>query len=102
MNKLFVAQAAKEQADRLAEAARMFGVSSSSLKFEGCQLLTYPFISGSAYVDRVLENGLILSSKQTVVWGECTKRVTCGVGQLVSFEGYLKEGYVHASGIDLL
>ena len=64
--------------------------------------MAYPFISGSAYVDRVLENGIVLSSKQTVVWGECTKRAACKVGQLVSFEGYLKGGYVHACGIDLL
>ena len=42
--------------------------------------------------------GYRLSSNTTLLYGGCTdqEKVRCEPGELIEYEGYLREGYIHA------
>ena len=102
MNNLFVAQARKEQADKAtaivrAQSSRLPAEDSTSTYiFSGCNQLAYPTISGSALISEANKVGYQLSSGNTLVFGDCTQRdVSVRRGDIISYSGYLKDGYVH-------
>jgi hypothetical protein len=102
MNTLYVAQAAKEEADRLLQMARMFEAPSSNAVFAGCSQPAYPSVSGSARISELLKDSALLDSGQAMLWGSCTKRDDCSVGDMVSFTGFLKDGRIHLSQLHAL
>jgi len=60
--------------------------------------LAYPSISGTAVVASANNLGFSLNSGHTLLFGDCTqKAVSCGAGDVISYSGYLKDGYIHAS-----
>ena len=78
MNNLFVAQAAKAQADKAiltvsAQSAQLPPSSSASL-FSGCDGGSYPLISGSACITSISEKAFSLSSGYVILFGDCSKR----------------------------
>lgn len=102
MNNLFVAQARKEQADKAtaivrAQSSRLPAENSTSTYiFSGCNQQAYPTIAGSALISEANRVGYQLSSGNTLVFGDCTQRdVSVKKGDIISYNGYLKDGYVH-------
>ena len=101
MNNLFVAQARKEQADK---ATAIVQAQSSSLPandststyiFSGCDQQAYPSIAGSALINDSNKVGYQLSSGNTLVFGDCTQKdASVKKGDIISYNGYLKDGYV--------
>jgi hypothetical protein len=62
-----------------------------SYTFGGCDQGAYPTVAGTAQVSAVNSFGYRLSSRQVVVFGECTQIVEAfKVGEVISFVGYLK------------
>ena len=97
-NDLFVAQAAKEQADKATAVVSMQSATlpknqSSASKFGGCDPMAHPTMIGSGLVQEVNIFGMVLHSGQVVLSGACTARSeNYSVGDLVSYSGYLKSG----------
>jgi hypothetical protein len=103
LNNLYVAQARKEQADKATQIVRAQSSvlpaddSTSTYIFAGCEQQAYPTIAGSASVNIANKIGYQLSSGNTLVFGSCTQRdVSVKTGDIISYNGYLKDGYVHA------
>ncbi len=103
-NNLFVAQASKEQADKATQIVRAQSSvlptddSTSTYIFAGCEQQAYPTIAGSAIVNDKSKYGYQLSSGNVLVFGSCTKRVgDCEKGDVISYKGYIKDGYVHCT-----
>ena len=104
LNNLYVAQARKEQADKATSIVRVQSSalpaenSTSTYIFAGCTQQAYPTISGSATVEQANGLGYRLSTGSTLLFGDCTEReVACGKGDVITYEGYIKNGYVHAT-----
>lgn len=100
---MFVAQSGKEQADKATAIVRTQSSilpaadSQSTYIFGGCVQNAYPTIAGSARIDRSNKLGYSLSSGNTLLFGDCTTRdLTCRDGDIINYEGYIKDGYVHA------
>lgn len=76
MNNLFVAQAAKEQADKATNliSAQASSTNSKPITFGGCDAQTYPTIFGTSYVTSVDPSSLALSSGAIILRGPCTKQ----------------------------
>lgn len=117
LNKLYVAQARKETADRasaiaLAEGSlsdHNTGYSNSSIgqtsstvtaAFAGCDAQVYPPISGRVKVTQKLANGYVVATGQQVLFGACTKHTACNVGDTLSYNGFLVNGIVNAQRIE--
>ena len=100
LNNLYVAQARKEQADKSTNIVRMQTATlpeeESTHIFAGCVQNAYPTISGSAIVSRANGSGYALNSGNVLVFGDCTHKELVVVGDLIDYEGYIKDGYVHA------
>lgn len=104
LNNLFVSQARKEQADKATAIVKTQSStlpaadSTSTYIFAGCVQQAYPTISGSARIDDSNTLGYRLSSGNTLLFGECTqKEISCQNGDIISYDGYIKDGYVHAT-----
>jgi chromosome segregation ATPase len=103
-NNLFVAQARKEQADKATEIVRVQSSalpaddSTSTYIFAGCEQQAYPSIGGSAQINDSNKYGYQLSSGHTLVFGGCTKADnSVRKGDLITYYGYIKNGYVHCT-----
>jgi len=103
-NNLFVAQAKKEQADKATAIIKSQSTalpaagSNSTYIFAGCNQLAYPSISGTAAIATANKLGFSLNSGHTLLFGDCTQKdISCGNGDVISYVGYLKDGYVHAT-----
>ena len=100
LNNLYVAQARKEQADKSTNIVRMQTATlpeeESTHIFAGCVQNAYPTISGSAIVSRANGSGYALNSGSVLVFGDCTHKELVVVGDLIQYEGYIKDGYIHA------
>lgn len=93
-NVLYVAQAAKAAADKsiaiiIAQGNTEFADSNSTYIFKGCNNYAYPSMSGTARVKSVIPNGFKTSGGHTLIWGECTKKSTASIGDLIYYEGSL-------------
>lgn len=93
-NKLFVAQAAKAAADKslaiiIAQGNAELATSNSTYIFKGCNTYAYPSMSGTARIQGVVPNGFKTSGGHTLIWGECTKKSTANIGDLIYYEGSL-------------
>ena len=53
-------------------------------------------MSGSATVTQKFKNGVTLNSGHKLLWGKCTKSVPTEVGDLIFYDGYLKDGCINA------
>ena len=118
LNKLYIAQARKETADRasaiaLAEGSSSdhntgysnttFGQTSSPITvgvFGGCNAQVYPPISGTVKVTQKIANGYVISTGHQVLYGPCTKHTACNVGDTLSYNGFLVNGIVNAQRIE--
>lgn len=100
LNNLYVAQARKEQADKSTNIVRMQTATlpeeESTHIFAGCIQQAYPTISGTAVISKANGQGYSLNSGNVLVFGDCTQKEVVVVGDLIEYEGYIKEGYVHA------
>lgn len=105
LNRLYVAQAVKEQADKATAIVRAQSSvlpdsnSTSSLIFNGCLQLAYPTAMGTARIESSNAIGYRLATGSTLLFGSCTTKEPCLAGDLVSYNGYLKDGYIHATSI---
>jgi len=100
MNKLLVAQAAKEASDKavaIASAQLKEGQLDgfSTYVFGGCEQAGYPSYAGSARVDKVQSDKAWLDNGHYILFGDCTQKGSISEGDLVTFEGYLKNGCIH-------
>lgn len=124
LNKLYVAQARKETADRASAIALAEGSLSdhnvqngvntiggsininsgstvvSTASFGGCDAKAYPVISGTSKVVSVNSNGFNLASGHSVIYGSCSSVGKCSVGDFVNYNGYIVNGVVNALRID--
>ena len=103
---LFVAQAAKEAADKALAIAFAQGVDSikmldgeSTYIFNGCLAQAYPTISGTVTVEKLIPNGAQLSSGQVLTWGECTTKDVINVGDLIEYHGAVTGSSISASKV---
>jgi hypothetical protein len=105
LNNLYVAQAAKEQADKataIVSAQTSFLPTESLIAslFGGCDKKAYPTISGSAYVQSFNRLGFKLSSGSTLLLGSCTAGYGSIVqGDTIVYEGYIKGGFIHGLSV---
>lgn len=106
-NNLFVAQSRKEQADKATEIIRSQSSvipaddSTSTYIFAGCEQQAYPSFGGSALINASSKYGYQLSSGHALVFGSCTKRdSSVKQGDVITFRGYLKNGYVHCTSYE--
>jgi hypothetical protein len=95
-NNLFVAQAAKAAADKslaiiIAQGNVLLAPGNSTYIFKGCNNYAYPSMFGTARIEEILSNGFRTSGGHTLVWGECTKKSIANMGDLVYYEGSLRE-----------
>jgi len=106
MNHLFVAQAAKAEADKATAIVSMQTIHIKNVSavasdvFRGCEQGVYPMISGTAAIVQSNSYSLKLSSGNIIVFGNCSvidKNLV--MGELVTFSGYLREGYVHVQSV---
>lgn len=93
-NKLFVTQAAKAAADKslsiiIAQGNAEFANSNSTYIFKGCDKYAYPSMSGTARIQSVISNGFKTAGGHTLIWGECTKKSSASIGDLIYYEGSL-------------
>ena len=104
-NNLFVAQARKAEADKATEMVKSQSStlpdpnSSSTYIFEGCDQEGYPTVAGADIVRASNKLGFKLRSGYTLLHGACTKatKATFTEGEMISYTGYMKNGYVHAT-----
>lgn len=98
MNNLFVAQAAKEQADKQLLLASAQSVQLASLTFAGCNQGNYPSMFGTATILVAGNSAFKLDSGYSVLIGGCTtkRKGDYTNGTVIVFEGYLKGGAIHA------
>ena len=105
MNRLIVAQAAKEQSDKAMailsaqEASLSILEGESTYIFSTCEAGPYPSMVGSARVVAASAHGYRLDSGYTLIFGACSRQVACEVGDVVTYDGYLKDGFIH--GIEI-
>jgi hypothetical protein len=105
---LFVAQAAKEAADKAVALAYAQGVAAldelegeSTYVFNGCVEQVYPEIVGTVAVNTLISSGARLNSGQVLTWGACTNKTDIvQEGDVVTFEGYIINGVVHARSVE--
>jgi hypothetical protein len=106
LNNLYVAQAAKEAADKATAIALAQGVSSldilkgtSTYIFNGCLNEVYPAISGTVSVISLIPSGCLLSSGHVLTWGDCTTKDTVNIGDVIYYEGSFVGNSISASKI---
>jgi hypothetical protein len=85
LNELSVAQAAKEETDKLSARAKMYGIPSDSVQFSGCSQPAYPSFSGASLVKNIEGNRISLTSGQTILIGDCTEGKGYAEGDLLQF-----------------
>lgn len=103
-NQLLVAQAAKAQSDKnlaimSSYAAGSLNNGTSTYIFGGCDKSNYPSFSGTLAVSELLVNGARLVSGHSLVFGNCSKTVQIEKGDVIKFEGYLKDGIIHGLSV---
>lgn len=104
MNTLFLAQAAKEQADKslqiISAQSSIVLSGTSTYIFDSCEIGNYPVIFGTASLT-LGQDGFTLSTGHKLVRGSCTKgNFSEDSTGAVTYEGYLKNGCVYALKID--
>lgn len=102
MNRLYVAQAAKAEADKATAILSFQAVQNINLNtvninvFNGCEQGAYPTISGSAYISEINAYSVKLTTGNILVFGACSNLgPNIYNGMLATFIGYMKEGYIH-------
>jgi hypothetical protein len=113
-NNLFVAQAAKQAADKaiaiiVAQGKAEIIVQTSSnttpisstassiistSSFRGCDNYAYPSMFGTETVISTLPDGVRTSGGHRLAWGDCTKKSTVRVGDQIYYEGNLIENTI--------
>ena len=109
---LYRAQARKEAADRASSIALAEGsfsdhninngnkkIGSSGYEFTGCTSNNYPAIAGTSMVTEVMNEGYKLSSGHVIVYGDCTEKTECSVGDNINYSGFMVNGVVNANRI---
>lgn len=98
LNQLYVASAAKEQADKAMAIVSAQLAPSQETTFSGCVQGAFPSFFGSSQIVSTIPQGFLLQSGQRLLYGSCSKGVggAFSEGEMVSFEGYLREGAIHA------
>jgi len=106
LNNLFVAQAAKEAADKATAIAFAQGTSSldilkdkSTYVFNGCLNQVYPTISGTVSVINLIQGGAQLSSGHVLTWGDCTTKDNINIGDVIYYEGSIVGTSISARSI---
>lgn len=108
LNQLYVAQAAKEAADKATAIAQAQGVTSLSIQttgsstfiFAGCTAGAYPTVSGTArVVSKASMGSYMISSGHTLVSGDCTVKAPFSVGDTITYSGYFVDGVVNGQTI---
>lgn len=106
LNNLYVAQAAKEAADKATAIAYAQGVASTDILkdkstyiFSGCLNQVYPAISGTVSVISLISSGCLLSSGHILTWGDCTTKDNVNIGDIIYYEGSIVGGSISASVI---
>jgi hypothetical protein len=104
MNNLFLAQAAKQQADKALLLASAQALQESSLNitsFAGCAIGNYPSISGTASIVSASQGWVRFNSGYILLFGGCTvqDKMARNIGDIIQFEGYLRSGAIHAMRI---
>jgi hypothetical protein len=105
LNNLYVAQAAKESADKATAIAYADGSSLSILDgestyiFNGCFTEVYPAISGTVSVVNLIPSGCQLSSGHILTWGECTTKEDVNIGDVIYYEGSIVGNSISAKTI---
>ncbi len=109
LNRLFVAQAAKEASDKAIEIAFTQGAASMSILegestyvFNGCLSLVHPAISGTVSVVNLIPSGAQLSSGHVLTWGECTVKDTVNIGDIIYYEGNILSSVISASKVTIV
>ena len=101
LNNLYVAQARKAQADKATTIVRLqtatLPAEESTNIFAGCAQEAFPTISGTAYIQESNARGYALGSGSVLVFGDCTVQEKVIIGDFIEYEGYVKDGYVHAT-----
>jgi chromosome segregation ATPase len=116
LNKLYVAQARKETADRASAIALAQGSLSDhntgyasttigsngaiSGTFGGCEAQAHPPISGTVRIVQKFTNGYKVSTGHQILYGPCTKHTLCNVGDNIVYSGYMVNGIVNAQRIE--
>jgi len=106
LNNLYVAQAAKEAADKATAIAYAQGASSldilkdkSTYIFNGCLSQVYPAISGTVSVVNLIQGGAQLSSGHVLTWGDCTTKDNINIGDVIYYEGSIIGNSISAISI---
>ena len=106
LSNLYVAQAAKEAADKATAIAYAQGFSStdilngeSTYVFNGCLNQVYPAISGTVSVVKLIPSGCQLSSGHVLTWGDCTTKDNVNIGDLIYYEGSLVGNSISATHV---
>ena len=106
LNRLFVAQAAKEASDKSIAIAYAQGAAStdilkgeSTYVFSGCLNQAYPSISGTVSVTKLIPSGAQLSSGHVLTWGECTTKDTINIGDVIYYQGNIVGNCISAVSV---
>ena len=60
--------------------------------------MAYPAISGTVVINAANSLGFSLASGQTLLFGDCTtKEESCTTGDVISYTGYIRDGYIHCT-----
>jgi hypothetical protein len=95
-NQYYVAAAAKAQADKAsAIVSSQIPPNTQNSTFYGCVQGAYPSSFGSGRVAAVFPSGYQMESGQQLLYGNCTLLDACAVGDLLYFQGYLRDGGIH-------
>lgn len=68
----------------------------STYIFGGCNKGLYPSFSGTMPVKDILKSRVLLASGHTLIYGNCSRTIQLIKGDIVNFDGYLKDGIIHA------
>ena len=114
INKLYVAQSRKESADRATAIALGEGsysdhnsasssskvVGGSGASFIGCSANNYPSIQGTVQITEKHATGYRVSTGHEMLYGSCTQKTDCQVGDLVEYNGFIVNGVINAQRIE--
>lgn len=97
LNQLYVATAAKQQADKAIAIVEAQITNTQNTTFYGCSQGAYPSSFGAGIIQSAITEGYILESNQRLLLGNCTIGSTSiyTAGDMVTFQGYLRNGAIH-------
>jgi len=106
LNRLYVAQAAKQASDKAIAIAYAQGAAAtdifkgqSTYVFSGCLSKAYPSISGTVSVVNLIPSGAQLSSGHVLTWGDCTTKDTINIGDVIYYTGSIVGNAISAATV---